>query len=93
MFQVGKRPGQPLIATDVAGPLPSCLFFITDRTTGNKFLVDTGAEVSVIPPSRAERQYRWDSLTLQAANNTSIATYGKRSLTLTGVFAIEILDI
>ena len=70
------------MATDVAGPLPSCLFFITDRTTGNKFLVDTGAEVSVIPPSRAERQYRRDSLTLQAANNTSIATYGKRSLTL-----------
>ena len=82
MFQVRKHPGQPLMATDVACPLPSRLFFITDRTTGNKFLVDTGAEVSVIPPSRAERQYRRDSLTLQAANNTSVATYGKRSPTL-----------
>ena len=69
------------MATDVAGSLPSRLFFIMDHTTSNKFLVDTGAEVSVIPP-HAEQQHRWDSLTLQVANNTSIMTYDKHSLTL-----------
>lgn len=47
-----------------------------------RFLVETGAELSVIPPSRAERQHRQDNLTLQAANNKSIATYRKHSLTL-----------
>ena len=82
MFHVGKHPSQPLMATGVAGSLPSRLFFITDRSTGAKFLIDTGAEVSVIPPSRTEWQHRQDSLMLQAANNTSITTYGQRSLTL-----------
>ena len=52
-----------------------------DRSSSVRFLVDTGAEVSVVPPSRIERQHQQD-LTLQAANNTSITTYGKRSLTL-----------
>lgn len=78
----GKRPGQPLTATSVAGLIPSRLFFVTDRTTGLRFLVDTGAEVSVIPPSSADRKHRQDSLTLQAVNNTPIATYGTRSLIL-----------
>ena len=33
----------------VSGPQCSRLFYITDKTTGTRFLVDTGAEVSVIP--------------------------------------------
>ena len=41
-----------------------------------RFLVDTGAEVSVIPPSRTERRHP-AHLTLQAIN-----TFGTRSLTL-----------
>ena len=45
------------------------------------FLVDTGAAVSVIPPSPSERTRKY-SLTLEAANHTSISTYGSRSLTL-----------
>ena len=50
-----KRPGQPLMATGVPG-LSSCrLLYVTDRTNQLKFLVDTGAEVSVIPPSRTDR--------------------------------------
>ena len=69
------------MATGVAGHLPSCLFYVVDRSSSVRFLVDTGAEVSVVPPSRIKRQHQQD-LTLQAANNTSIATYSKRSLTL-----------
>ena len=60
----------------------SRLFFIKDRASGLRFLVDTGAEISVIPPSNTERKHRQDKLSLQAANNTTIATYGSRSLTL-----------
>ena len=53
-----------------------------DCPTSLRFLVDTGAEISVIPPSRAERKHRQDDFSLQAVNNTVITTYGTRSLTL-----------
>ena len=33
----------------------SRLFYITDRGTNRQFLVDTGAEISVIPPSTTDR--------------------------------------
>ena len=82
MCKGGKRASQPLTATSVAGCLPSRLFYVTDRSTGLRFLVDTGAEVSVIPPSQAQREHRCQGLSLQAVNNTTIATYGTRSLTL-----------
>ena len=45
------------------------------------FLIDTGAEVSVIPPSFSDRRNP-QGLTLHAANNTSIHTYGTCSLSL-----------
>lgn len=51
VFQIGKPPGQPLAATSVAGLLPSRLFYIIDHSSNLNFLVDTGAEVSVIPPT------------------------------------------
>ena len=60
----------------------SRLFHITDRKTGTKFLVDTGAEVSVLPPSKSEKLYPSSKFHLQAVNRSSITTYGERSLTL-----------
>ena len=79
----GNTPASPLMATGVAGQsFVSRLFYVTDRSTSLRFLIDTGAEVSVIPPSRTERQYHQDGLVLQAVNDTAIATFGKRSLTL-----------
>ncbi len=44
-----KLPGQALAATSVPGQHTSRLFYIKDRLSGFKFLVDTGAAVSVIP--------------------------------------------
>ena len=44
--------------------------------------MDTGAEVSVIPPSASEHNHHKTTINLQAVNNTSIATYGNRLLTL-----------
>ena len=46
------------------------------------FLVDTGAEVSVIPSTHSEQQRPQIGVNLRAANNTAIATYGTHSLTL-----------
>ena len=82
MFTIGKRPGQSLAATSATGLPPSRLFYVMDRFTGLRFLVDTSAEISVIPPSRTERKHQQDDFSLQVVNNTAIATYSRRSITL-----------
>lgn len=63
-------------------PDVSRLFFITEKNTKMYFLVDTGAEISVIPPTPDDRRHRQNCLTLQAANGSPISTFGERSLTL-----------
>ena len=74
--------GNSLVAMNTANQKPSHLFHVVDKSSGVRFLVDTGAEVSVIPPSRTERKCPQQDFTLQAVNNTTITTYGRRSLTL-----------
>ena len=46
-------------------------------TTKVRYLVDTGAEVSVLPANSNDRLHE-SVLSLQAANGKPIATYGKR---------------
>lgn len=78
----GKSEGRRVTAANAVGlNRSSRLFFIEDRSSGTRFLVDTGAEVSVIPhdPRDATRPR---SHHLRAANGSTIATYGQRSLTL-----------
>ena len=70
------------MATSVPSHQPCRLFYTTDCTNRLRFLVDTGAEVSVIPPSATGPSHLKSNLTLQAANNTPIPTYGNRLLTL-----------
>lgn len=59
------------------GPL-SPLLSLTDSLSGQKFLVDTGAQVSVIPASDSIRKRGTKSPQprLSAANGTPIATFG-----------------
>ncbi|PIK55880.1 gag-pol polyprotein [Apostichopus japonicus] len=80
----GKRQSQPGIrATTRAGAKNGRLFYIHDRISGIKFLVDTGAEVSVITPSSFDNQrHARSDITLEAVNKSRIPTYGERSLTL-----------
>ena len=81
LFILGKQSGQHIEATDVAGLQPCRLFYVTDHSSGIRFLVDTGAQVSVIPPLTFDKNSP-STLTLQAVDNTTIHTYGTRSLTL-----------
>ena len=74
--------GKSLAAMNSSGQKQGHLFHVVDKSSGLRFLVDTGAEVSVIPPSQTDRKCPQQNFTLQAVNNTSITTYGSRSLTL-----------
>ncbi|UYV84715.1 hypothetical protein LAZ67_X003181 [Cordylochernes scorpioides] len=65
-------------ATDGAGLTRR--LFITDRRSAYLFLVDTGAEVSVIPPP--VKNARPSHRKLYAANGSIIHTYGERRLEL-----------
>nr|VZH96114.1 unnamed protein product [Spirometra erinaceieuropaei] len=79
----GKR-SHPTVAANTAGGASNVhtrRLFLWDRIAGAKFLVDSGAEVSVVPPTPAERKHR-SSFCLTAANNSSIPTFGQRSITL-----------
>ncbi|GFR81273.1 transposon Ty3-G Gag-Pol polyprotein [Elysia marginata] len=77
----GKRQSGPTVASASAGPYDPQLF-LTDLNTGHRFLVDTGAQVSVIPPTWFDRHHGQHGPPLQAANGTSISTYGSRTVPL-----------
>ena len=81
-MQLGNLPGRTLAATNAPSLCPSSLFFINDLHTHTPLLVDTGSEVSVIPPSSTARKHPPDKLPLAAVNDTPIRTYDKNSLTL-----------
>ena len=81
-FASGKRQRQAISTAESFCASPqSRLFYITDITTKQQFLIDTGAEVSVLPSRPTDRRSR-QGYDLQAANSSKIATYGSRSLTL-----------
>lgn len=57
--------------------------YVGDKTSAVKFLIDTGADVSTIPPQKKYDQKEiTDGFPLYAANGTKIKTYGKKSLTI-----------
>ena len=61
----------------------SRLLHVTDPLTRHRFLIDTGAEVSVLPATSADRRHpSQPEHTLRAVNGSSIASFGTRSLTV-----------
>lgn len=84
-YPFGKLADQRVVgATNPTGQpdiSDSRLFYVRDIDTRSKFLVDTGAAVSVFPPTKQQRTHKSDIM-LKAANGSIIHTYGQRSLTL-----------
>lgn len=80
----GKHPDQPLTAASSVGSSSGrpTLFLVSDRQTHVRFLIDTGAEVSVIPATSQDRKIKTTTNALQAANGTAITTYGEKSVTV-----------
>ena len=73
----GKLQCQQLEASPPGTDTNSRLFFVSDQKTGIRFLVDTGAEVSVLPPTAiVKHQPRSSSVNLQAVNKSPIGLFG-----------------
>ena len=58
------------------------ILHITDRNSGRRFLVDTGAEVSVLPATGLDTRSASPGPSLVAANGSTIRTYGTRNVPL-----------
>nr|VZI06757.1 unnamed protein product [Spirometra erinaceieuropaei] len=61
---------------------PGHTFYVRDTRSSRRFLVDTGAQLSVIPPTPADRRCPNPGLFLQAVNTSPITTFGTCSLSL-----------
>ncbi|GFV02191.1 retrovirus-related Pol polyprotein from transposon opus [Trichonephila clavipes] len=59
-----------------------CLPDKCDRETGCQFLVDSGADVSILPWTKTKGECQASQYKLYAANGTEIPTYGLKILTL-----------
>lgn len=77
----GKQQQPPVDSATTGGKAGPRRLFIYDRVSGTKYLVDTGADISVTPPSRADKSSP-TPLLLHAANGSKIETFGEKSLTL-----------
>ncbi|KAH9583342.1 hypothetical protein MS3_00007771 [Schistosoma haematobium] len=78
--QFGKLPSRHALTATVAGE-QSRLLYVTDVITKVRYLVNTDAEVNVLPANSNDR-LRQSVLNLQAASGKPIATYGKRYIYL-----------
>ena len=80
-LQTGKHRGQPAVTASAAGQRER-LFYVWDRLSGTRFLVDTGAEISVLPATQQDRQSGKKGPLLVAANGSDIKTFGFRTIPL-----------
>ncbi|BHF70800.1 hypothetical protein SprV_0301385300 [Sparganum proliferum] len=81
--ETGKPASQRIDATVFSGsPSSGRTFYVCDNVTRRRFLVDTGAQISLVPPTPVDRRCPSPDLHLQAANCSPISTFGSLSLTL-----------
>ena len=66
----------------MAAGTPTTTLYLLEKTSNSRFLVDSGAEVSLCPPTPAERAGKRHGPSLKAANGSPIRSYGTRSVNL-----------
>lgn len=54
--------------------------FINDKANRLKFLIDSGADISVLPSSKFKNHKKASDIILTAANGSTITTFGKKML-------------
>ena len=77
---LGKRTTRSTI-NNLSTDSNSSLLLIYDERSGKYFLIDTGSELSVIPPSRSNTR-KTCSHYLIAANGSQIKSFGTRQMML-----------
>ena len=78
-----NHPAAPRIATvTTCRDKRARLLYVKDDISGRHFLVDTGALVSVFPASGLDTRSHRPSALLEAANGSTIHTYGDKLMTL-----------
>ncbi|CAE1291395.1 unnamed protein product [Acanthosepion pharaonis] len=78
----GKLVNRRVATTNSSGANTQCrLFYVWGRRNKLKFLVDTGAAISVVPYQN-DHAAKPTLFKLRAANGSVIDTYGERTLTL-----------
>ena len=93
---LGKRSGHPLNSVNnVGGQNVDCfLLLVTDAIRDEKFLVDGGALLSILPPTPQQKLKGPNDVKLKAANGSDIACYGSVERTIkigTTVFNFEFI--
>ena len=91
MHLVGKRPSRSLVAA--ATGHNHGLLFLCDSVSKRQFLIDTGAEVSVLPATGLDTRTRKPGPPLLAANGSTIRTYGTRQLSYISEFTTDIQHV
>ncbi|GFS98651.1 retrovirus-related Pol polyprotein from transposon 297 [Trichonephila clavipes] len=82
MFLPDGKLEQPSFHPSSGGTMVINRLYFSDRISRSKYLIDTGADVSVIPLTTASKHLPPASLQLFAANGTVISTYGQQLVTL-----------
>ncbi|BHF77023.1 hypothetical protein SprV_0502012500 [Sparganum proliferum] len=76
-----QRVGSKVSATNLPGrSSPGRTFYVCDNQSGRPFLVDTGQQLDVLPPTAAKRRHPNLDLFLQAVSASPMNTFGTYSL-------------
>ena len=78
----------------MVGPRKNFVLHFWDHSSGCKFLVDLGAQVSAIPACSQDRHVASTDPALQAVNGFSFHTFGTRTVPITiggGSFILGVL--
>ena len=84
--EVGKLQRRPLVTVGRLSSLyhledKKC-FYVQDRRNGRQYLVDTGAEFSILPASPEDKRLVTPVEALEAANGSSVPVFGRRLITM-----------
>ena len=77
-----KRFGRQQVVGAAVGQVSRRLFYVSDRLSGHRLLVDTGAQISVIPARTIDTRSGFAGTSLRAANGSTISTFGSRTVPL-----------
>ena len=61
---------------------PKRVLYLKDKQSGKRFLIDTGAGLSVLLPEDIDKPHNGKGKSLRAANGSEIITYGERAMQL-----------